>query len=247
VTGVYQVDPLGHVSELPKESIAHQGLAIPLVEEGFYATYVIEREVREGTLHVSVAKSEVMKHSCRDGRHDRQAVAERIPLHTLEAAPLEILRERLDAEDFHTELRSGDELVFRVLLEGRPLPKAKLRMVTGQGWEKAVETDTEGRARFQMIRDYYPPWDAFERRHRENLVVYAEYDAASEGTWNGEAYQRVHYQGSLPASYLPSKSDYVSYLAGLAIGLSALVFAGLAVYLYRRRRLRPFKEVLVHG
>lgn len=247
ISSVFQVDPLGQVSELPKESVGHQGFAFPLIEEGFYATYLIEREVRDGTLVTSVAKSEVLTHSCRDGRHDRKAVAERIPLHTLEAAPMEILRERLQSEDFHTELRSGDDLVFRVLLAGLPLEGASVRLVTGQGWEKSVVTDGEGRARFQMIRDYYPAWEAFERRHREKFLVLAEHQATAEGTWNGQAYQRVRSLATLPGSYLPSKSDYASYLVGLVVGLGALVFTGLAVYLYRRRRLRPYQEALVNG
>jgi hypothetical protein len=35
----------------------------------------------------------------------------------------------------------------------------------------------------------------------------------------------------------------MSYAYGLMIGLFALVFSGLAVYLYRRRRIRPYREV----
>lgn len=247
LVGVYQVDPLGRSSELPKTSISHEGLAFPLTEEGFYATYVVERSVADGTLLVSVAKSEVLRHSCRDGRHDSQAIAERMPHHTLDAAPIELVRERLPDEDFHTELRSGDDLSFRVLRQGQPLVGAKVRVRTGQGWERTLVTDAEGRARFQMIRDYYPPWEDFQRRHRENLLVFAEHEEEQEGALDGQPYHRVRYLASFPASYLPSKADYASYAVGLGIGLGALVFTGLAVYLYRRRRVRPFQEVLAHG
>jgi hypothetical protein len=245
--GVFQIDPLGRVSELPKDVLGHEGLKFPLTDEGFYATYAIEKTVRDGRLWLSVAKSEVLMHSCRDGRHDRLAVAERIPHHTLAQAPIEVVRERLDGEDFHTELRSGDELAFRVLKDGQPAAGATVRMVTGHGWEKTVVSDAEGRARFQMIRDYYPAWDAFERRHRERFLVLASLELDQEGSLDGQPYQRARFETSLPGSYLPSKSDYLSSLVGLAIGLFALTFTGLAVYLYRRRRLRPFQEIPVHG
>ena len=247
MTGVFQIDPLGNVREFPKTSIGHQGLSFPLVDEGFYATYVLQTSVRDDTLVRSVAKSEVLMHSCRDGRHDRLAVAERIPHHRLAQAPIELIRERLPQEDFHTELRSGDELSFIVLVEGKPTSGATVRMITGHGWEKTVVSDAEGRAQFLMIRDYFPAWDDFQRRHREKFLLIATLDVAEDGVLDGQPYRRSRYQTTLPGSYLPSKSDYASYLIGLVVGLFALVFTGLAVYLYRRRRLRPFREVPVHG
>ena len=246
LTELLQVDPQGRVTELPRQSVGRQGLSFPLREEGLYTTYAIERAVDGQTLVLSVAKAE-MSHFLHGGRRDRRAVAERIAPRTLAAAPFEIVRERLHGESFYSELRSGDELVFRVLLQGSPLPGARVRVVTGRGWEKTLVTDAAGRARVQMIRDYYPPWSAFQRQHRERLLLVAEHEVVADGVWGGQAYRRVRYQATLPASYLPSRSDYASTAIGLAIGLGALVFTGLAVYLYRRRRVRPFKEALVHG
>jgi len=47
---------------------------------------------------------------------------------------------------------------------------------------------------------------------------------------------------TLPGKYRPSPYDYRSYAWGLGIALFVIVFGGLAVYLYRRRRLKPYQE-----
>lgn len=240
---LYLMDTAGKAAELPLDAAGHDGLAFSLEEEGFYDVYLVTRRMEGGVLSTSVAKAEVLKHSCRDGRHDWAAVAERIPAHTLPQAPFEIVRERLPGEDFHTELRSGDQVSYLVLHGGKPAAGAAVRWVTQQGWAKTVTTDAQGRATFQVIRDYFPEWDRFERRHREKFLVVADYTVAEDGTWEGRPYRSARYQATLPGSYLPAKQDYASYLYGLGIGLFAFTFAGLGVYLYRRRRLKPYREV----
>jgi cbb3-type cytochrome oxidase subunit 3 len=47
----------------------------------------------------------------------------------------------------------------------------------------------------------------------------------------------------LAGSYYPSPDDYRSYAWGLGISLLIVFFCGVAIYLYRRRRVKPFQEV----
>jgi hypothetical protein len=76
--------------------------------------------------------------------------------------------------------------------------------------------------------------------------VIAETEAAEPGRYQDQAYDSVRYQATLAGTYHPSPEDYRSYAWGLGIGLLALLSGGSAVYLYRRRRVKPFREVGLH-
>jgi hypothetical protein len=240
------MDPLGKATVLAPDALGHDGLRFALQDEGFYNVYLVERRVDDGVSTTTVTKAEVMKHSCRDGRHDWQAVSERIPPHTLDQAPFDIVRERMSGEDFHTEIRSGDEVSFRVLLAGKPAAGASVRMVTQHGWERTVTTNDKGVATFLVIRDYFPEWNDFQRRYREKYLVAAEYTVSQGGVAGGKAYRSARFRATLPGSYMPSKGDYTSYAYGFGLVLFASTFSGLGVYLYRRRRLKPYREVALN-
>ena len=47
---------------------------------------------------------------------------------------------------------------------------------------------------------------------------------------------------SLSEAYAPSVRDYKSYAWGLGVSLGVVVLSGSAIYLYRRRRLKPYRE-----
>jgi hypothetical protein len=236
------LDPLGRVTTYSAEALGHGGLRFELAEEGYYNVYLVEQRVQGGALATTVTKAEVLKHSCRDGRHDWAAVAERIPPHALASAPFDIVRVRAADEDFHTEIRSGDNVRFRVEMRGRPVSGAQVRIITQQGWEKTVATGDDGVASFLVIRDYFPRWEMFQRRYREKYLVVADYATEAHGSYRGSAYRAQRFRATLPGSYLPSKRDYTSYAYGLGLVLFASTFSGLGVYLYRRRRSKPYRE-----
>jgi hypothetical protein len=73
--------------------------------------------------------------------------------------------------------------------------------------------------------------------------VIAEVAADESGNHNDQPYTRVRYQATLAGNYSPSPNDYRSYAWGLGVGLLAVLLSGVAIYLYRRRRLKPFQEV----
>ena len=236
------IDPLGRLTTYSADALGHDGLRFELTEEGYYNVYLVEQRAQHGELAATVTKTEVLKHSCRDGRHDWAAVAERIPPHALGSAPFDIVRVRAADEDFHTEIRSGDDVRFRVEMRGKPVHGAQVRMITQQGWEKTVITGNDGVASFRVIRDYFPEWSLFQRRNREKYLVVADYAAEERGSYRGSAYRAQRFRATLPGSYLPSKRDYTSYAYGFGLVLFASTFSGLGVYLYRRRRLKPYRE-----
>jgi hypothetical protein len=237
-------DPAGvHSTPSADPTGKHSHWRFPVAQEGFYDVYLTRRQVRDTRLHVSVAKAEVLKHSCREGHDDVQS---KMPPKHLADIPLELVRERLHKEDFHTRLGFGDTVTFRVLAHGAPVAGAEVTLTTASGWRNTVHSDAEGRARFTLVRDYFPDWADFDYRHRQDFLVVATRDTDESGTLDGAPYARTRYQATLAGQYHPSSRDYQSYAYGLTIGLFGLSFGGLGAYIYRRRRTRPFREVRFH-
>ena len=225
----FVADPTGAIEELSgKESIVRS-----LEKEGFYNLFFERVQSGDnGTLH-QIAKHEVLNHSCRAG-HDH--VQDWIDPKPTDRVVFELIRERLGGENFHTLIASGDEAVFTVLFKGAPLAGATVKVFTQQGWQKSLTSDQNGQVRVQMIRDYYPKWSQFHKRHRESFVAAAYH---TEGP--------KRYETTLSGSYHPGSRDYASYGYGLLLATIALVVTGAAVYLFRRRRCKPFKEEPLHG
>ena len=196
--------------------------------------------MNNGERQFQTAKAEVLKHSCREGHDDIQ---EKMPPRHNAAVPLEILRERRPKEDFHTRTCFGDAISFTVLRNGKPQPGAEVTLATALGWSKRALSDDQGRVTYTMIRDYFPPWRLFKKRHAQPYLVKAEFSQPESGELDGQTYDRTLYCASFAGSYFPSRRDYESYAYGLIFGLFMLVFSGLAVYLFRRRRIRPYREV----
>lgn len=237
------MDTKGRISEKELGRDKEHGLLdinFPMPEEGFYNVYVRRQHVNNDERRVQIAKAEVLKHSCREG-HDN--IREKIvPRHNA-AMDLEIVRERQPKENLHFRLGFGDTVSFLVLRNGKPQPDATVTLTTALGWSKRALSDGQGRVRYTMIRDYFPPWRLFNKRHAQPYMVEAQYRMPESGELDGQSYDHTRYCASFAGSYFPSRRAYMSYAYGLMIGLFALVFSGLAVYLYRRRRIRPYREV----
>lgn len=235
------VTPLGKVESLPSAAEGHKGFAFAMPAQGFYRIYVTTRKLQGDTLNVSVAKTEVGNFG-HGGGEEEQKRAMSAP-QVLENAAIEIVRERQDKEGPFSQIRSGTDQAFIVLQKGLPVANARVRFVSHAGWVKEVVSDEEGRVSFQIIRDYFPPWGEFQKRFKANYLVIAEVAASESGSHNDQPYTSVRYQATLAGNYSPSPNDYRSYAWGLGVGLLAALFSGVAIYLYRRRRLKPFREV----
>jgi hypothetical protein len=118
-----------------------------------------------------------------------------------------------------------------------------VRFVSHEGWTKEETSDAQGRVSFQVVRDYFPPWQEFKKRFKATYLVIAEAGAAETGRHLDQPYSGIRYQATLAGSYYPSPDDYRSYAWGLGIGLFIVLFCGVAIYLYRQRRVKPFQEV----
>ncbi|ABI56137.1 hypothetical protein ACN2MM_04520 [Alkalilimnicola ehrlichii MLHE-1] len=232
--------PAGEAERLrPFVDEAGVGLHFPIPEEGFYNVYATRRQVRDGVLAVEVVKHELLRHLCSEG-HDYPMTLV-APRH-LPELPLEIIRLRQPDEDFHTRLHSGDTLRFRVLRHGQPLAGATVRLVSQRGWRNRAVTDADGEVAFELIRDYYPDWPEFRRRHRDRFLVIAEHQEAREGSHAGDAYQAARYTVTQPGFYTPPSREYRSYAYGLSVAGTAALVVAVFTYGYRRRRWNPPRE-----
>ncbi len=217
------------------------GITFPMPDEGFYNAYFVERSVEDDVLETSIVKAEVLKHSCGEG-HDPKFTASRMPPRGYAGVALDIIRERLPGEDFHTRMKSGDKVAFRVHYEGHPAVGADVSLTTQAGWTKRMQTDENGRAVFELIRDYYPAWNDFDKRHYESFLVTAEYRTELQGELNGTPFREARYRATLPGTFYPSELEYSSYLIGLLVTFAAAALTAGGVFLFRLKRRRAVRE-----
>lgn len=237
------VRPQGELTgeALPPSEDGKKNLSFPMPVQGIYRLYVSTRKVQGDTLNVSVAKAEVSNFS-HGGNEEERAVAIHAP-RVLETALIEIVREKAADEPTFFQLKSGDEQAFVVLQKGIPTQGARVRFVSHEGWSKEAVSDGQGRVSFQVVRDYFPPWNDFQKRFKATYLVIADVSAAETGTYKDQAYSTVRYQSTLSGSYYPSPDDYRSYAWGLGLTVLFSVLGVVAIYVYRRKRVKSFKEV----
>ncbi len=229
------LDPKKNIQTINFKNRSYAEAVFKMPDEGFYNLFMNNSFVENNILHSITAKKETLNHSCREG-HD--GVKEKMFPNAYDVAPIDIIRERMPKERFHTHVTSGDFVSYLILKSGKPLQNASVTLVTQKGWKKTLNTDEEGRVTYEMIRDYYPVWHEFKRRTRENFLLIVEYTQAQSGTLDGMAYDTIKYKATASGSYYPSTKDYQSYLYGLLIGLFAFCATLLAVYFHRKKRVK---------
>lgn len=227
------------IAQTPANGLAHAKCEFS--ELGFYNAYLTRESLADGVKRVQLAKAELLKGSCCMKTGDVDPAQMRAI--TNPELPLEVVREHEPDEKLFTRITSGDKIKFTVNRQGKPTAGVAVTMLTQQGWQKKAVSDANGQVEFTMIRDYFPSWSDFKRRTKETFLIVADVEDAASGTHEGRPYAKVAYQSTLSGRYAPSPYDYKSYAWGLGISVFVLAFGGLGVYLYRRRRLRPFKEV----
>lgn len=217
---------------------------VELPEIGFYDAYLERRTVGDGRLQVQLPKIELLWATCSAKEVDEEAMAAPI---VNAASPLELVREHRLNEGCMARLVSGDEVSFRVLSYGKPVAGVPVSMVTQEGWSSTRVSDADGRVIFILIREYFPKWLEFKKYHTDTFLMTAKMVREEAGVWQGARYNAIDYVATLPGKYRPSPYDYRSYAWGLGISLFVIVFGGVSVYLYRRRRVKPYKEERVDG
>ena len=137
----------------------------------------------------------------------------------------------------------GNELQFQALLHGKPLQNADITVLMSSGWSKHIKTDKNGMAKFHIIRDYFPAWQEFDKRHKENLLVILRYSVDEIGKQNAHEYKHIDYILTYPASFYPNSSDYASYAYALLLAVVTLLVSGIIIYRFRKNRTKTFSEV----
>lgn len=226
---------------LPPPEEGKKNLAFAMPVQGYYRLYMTTRKLQGDTLNISVAKAEVSNFS-HGGDVEERSVAQ-TAARVLETAPIEIVREKAANEKTFFQLKSGDEQAFVVLQKGVPAQGARVRFVSHEGWSKEAVSDAQGRVSYQVIRDYFPPWNDFQKRFKGTYLVIADASATEAGKYKDQPYSSVRYEATLAGSYYPATEDYRSYAWGLGVSLLITLLCGVAVYLYRRRRIKTFQEV----
>lgn len=227
------------VAQTPTGGLAHAKFEFE--EMGFYNAYLTQESVQDGVLRIQIAKAELSKSSM--GINAANVDPDQKKAISDPTLALEIVREHKPDEKLSTRIVSGDKIALTINRLGKPLPGAQVTMLTQYGWQRKAVSDQNGRVDFMMIRDYFPPWNEFNRRSKESFVVVAETETSESGMYQGLAYTKVSYQTTLSGRYTTSPYDYRSYAWGLGIAVFTTAFSGLGVYLYRRRRVKPFQEV----
>lgn len=104
------------------------------------------------------------------------------------------------------------------------------------GWEKVIRTDKNGMAEFTIVRDYFPQWNKFNKRFKQNLLITLEHDT-----------EDTKYTLTYPASFYPNSTDYSSYAYALILITLTLLISGIVIYRFRANRSKPFSEVKFDG
>jgi hypothetical protein len=234
------------------EKAKQQSIRFPMPDEGFYNAYFIKRLINNDRLSVLAAKAEVLKHNCRNGhKYDKGLVD---PQNWIDA-PLDIVRLRLPEEDFHTRIRSGTQVKFKILHLGSPVQGANVKLETKKGWIKSTQSDEQGIASFQIIQDNF--FDAekaekqgkkVERGHggrvriKDSFLVTASYLTDEAGSIKDKAYKQTEYIVSTTGRYYPQQLASKSSEQALYFASAGILVLGVGGYSFRKRRVKPFKE-----
>ncbi len=217
-----------------------KSVSFKMPDNGYYNLFYTDKTVSDGTLYINTAKYEYLRFN-----HSNDAVYddEKMSAHTIKEIPFDILRLREEGETFYHRLYSGEKIRIKVVLNSKPLKGADVTLSTQTGWSKTVKTDKDGIAVFTLIKDYFPQWEKFDRRHKNKFLLTASYIQKSNGKYNDKAYGNVNYTTTYASLYYPGKSGYVSYAYGLLAAVAAMLLSAFVIYWYRRRREKPFQEV----
>ncbi|RLD24335.1 MAG: hypothetical protein DRI71_02870 [Bacteroidetes bacterium] len=211
-------------------------------EEGFYNEYVVIKKVSGDTLYYAIAKGELLNHSCRNGHaHVREMMPYKVYPQSI---PFEIVRKRMVHEDFHYFVSSGEEISYSILLNGEPANGILTKLSTEKGWINSRRTDDSGEVSFQFLQDYFTPWQEINNREEYTYVLFAKTTIPEIGVFEGLPYNYIKYTASISDAYRPAKTFYQSMFWSIIVLLLTTIGTILAVYYYRSRRNRPFKEII---
>ncbi|MDD5405582.1 MAG: hypothetical protein PHE73_01415 [Sulfurovaceae bacterium] len=222
-----------------KMGVATYSFEVP--KSGYYNLIAKNETIDGNTLFYRVAKLEYLngKHGSKDIYNDNV----KKELKT-DKTKIDLIRLKDKNENsFLYTISMGETLKFKAMLDGKPLKNADLIIDLESGWSKHIKTDENGIASFTIIRDYFPFWDKFDKRFKQDMLITLQYNEENNGTMGDQKYKSINYILTYPLSYYPNGIDYLSYGFGLIIGIFVFTLSGIIIYIYRRNRTKPFREI----
>ncbi len=205
-------------------------ISFEIPTSGYYNLYYTQSDTKEDTTYVNIAKYEFL--SGRHGSSDKYSDAVK-EFFSPSTQPLDLVRIKDETENsFFYRHKTGELLRFKALYQGEPLAGAEVVVQIGEGWQKRMRTSKDGIAEFHIIKDYFPEWSEFDKRHKEDFLVVLKYEE------NATKYALTYFD-----SFYPAEEEYASYSVALWMGLLSIFAAGTIIYIYRNRRVRPYKEL----
>ncbi len=218
-------------------------ISFKMPENGYYNLFYTNKIVNNDILYNTLAKYEFRRfnHS-NDAIYDEQKMS----AHSIREVSFDILRLREKGETFYHRLYSGQKIRFKVLLDGKKASNIDVTMQTKTAWEKTSKTNKEGIVTFTLVKDYFPKWNEFDKRHKNEFLISANYAKTINGRYENKKYSKIKYTISYPSMYYPESSGYQSYAYGLFATIFTMLISGFVIYWYRKRREKPFQEVKFH-
>lgn len=210
-------------------------------EEGYYNGYFIQKKVIGDTLNITISKSELLSHSCRNGHKLIRGIVG--PHLYPEIIPAEIKRKREFTEDLHFFTTSSDKVEYQFFVNGKPVEGANLTLVTQKNWNKTLKTNAEGKSTFQFIQDYFSAWQELNNRKIYNYLLYGEIIVPEKGNYKGNEYSYIHYTTSLSDGYRPAKTMYMSMFWAFVVFIVTTIITASGIFIYRFKRYKIYKEI----
>ncbi|MDD3591056.1 MAG: 4Fe-4S binding protein [Sulfurovum sp.] len=217
---------------IEKSSRGKKVLSFEVPHNGYYNLFAVDESQKGSEKFYKVAKLEYLRgmHGA-EGKYDPKI---KKALHQ-NRTKIDLVRLKdKDETSFFYKHSMGDTLTFQALFENRPLANAEVEIALQSGWTKALKTDSDGFVSIQLIRDYFPDWNTFDKRFKQEMLITLKHQKAG-----------THYLLTYPASYYPNSNDYQSYGYALLLITLTLLIAGIIIYRFRRNRTTPFREVTV--
>ena len=212
-----------------------------LNEEGYYNAYLIIKKDLGDTLHINIAKAELLNHSCRNGHHKK---LEARPVNYYpEITDFEIIRERNPHEDYHYFTSSGNMETYKAIFEGKPLAGVKVKINTEKGWSKTQYTNENGELSTEYIQDYFSNWQELNTREIYYYMLEADYTVKKDINYKGKDYGYIQYSLTMSDGYRPARTMYSSMVWGLVVFLITMIVSIAGIFIYKERRKRPYKEI----
>jgi hypothetical protein len=215
---------------IQKSSRGKQTYNFEVPNNGYYNLFAVSQGTKNDKNFYNVAKLEYLH-----GKHGIEDIYDEKLKKNLEQnlTKIDLIRlKNKDENSFFYKFKMGENLKFQALLDQQPLANAKVKIKLQSGWEKTSLTNDKGKVELTIIRDYFPPWNKFEKRFKQELLITLEHEI-----------DNTKYTLTYPASFYPNSSDYESYAYGLLLITLTLLISGLVIYRFRKNRTKPFSEV----